>query len=89
MFNFVRLESMKTSVIQLPYTNTQMSMLVFLPDAEHGLENFEQNLTTINFATIENQMTGCLVNVSLPKFQIDFGIDLKKTLTKVCCLLIK
>lgn len=83
MFNFLRMDSLQTSVIQFPYTNTHMSMLVFLPDEDRGLENFEASLSQINFASIENQMTACLVNVSLPKFQIDFGIDLKKTLTKV------
>lgn len=83
IFNYIRIESLNTSVIQIPYSNTDMSMLVFLPDENDGLENFELNLKKINFAKMENQMTSCLVNVSLPKFQIDFGIDLRKTLTKV------
>lgn len=83
IFNYLHVENLKTSVVQLTYANSDMSMLILLPDDNDGLAALESNLKSINFDEIQKQMTENIVTVSLPRFQIHFSINLKKTLKKV------
>lgn len=75
--------NLATSVVQLTYANSDMSMLILLPDAIDGLAALQSNLKSVDFDQIQKEMTENIVTVSLPRFQIHFSINLKKTLKKV------
>lgn len=60
-----------------------MALYVFLPDTYDGLERLEIDMVTFNYTKIVNNMASGLVKMSLPKFEIDFNMSLKKTLIQV------
>jgi serpin B len=58
-------------------------MLILLPKARNGLHKLETNLKNINFGELSNEMVAQEVVVFLPKFKIEFSINLNNALKKV------
>ncbi|KAG8442443.1 hypothetical protein GDO86_011287 [Hymenochirus boettgeri] len=77
------------NVISLPYVNSELSMIIILPDdiedGTTGLEKLERNLTHEKFAewTDPTKMHQTEVEVSLPKFKLECSYDLKGLLCKM------
>ncbi|KAM3929058.1 serpin B6-like isoform 1-T1 [Leptodactylus fuscus] len=75
-----------TKVLELPYVNSELSMIVMLPDdiqdGTTGLEKLEQELTYEKFAELTNpdNMDRTEVELSLPKFKLENSYDLESVL---------
>ncbi|KAH8352074.1 hypothetical protein KR084_001787, partial [Drosophila pseudotakahashii] len=65
-------------VIELPYSNSSLSMVIFLPDKIDGLPELEKKI-----ATFPGYMPVQKVDLKLPKFKIEFKALLKDTLKKM------
>uniref|UniRef100_T1GWX2 Serpin domain-containing protein n=1 Tax=Megaselia scalaris TaxID=36166 RepID=T1GWX2_MEGSC len=84
-FNFGIIEKLDAKVLELSYKNCNLSMIILLPNQMDGLENlieefhkeyyFDQISKSLSF---ENK-----VDVYIPKFKMDFEIDLKSALLKM------
>ncbi|XP_078544124.1 serpin B10-like isoform X3 [Lissotriton helveticus] len=74
-------------VLELPYVNKDLSMIILLPDEieddSTGLEKLESGLTNENLSkwTRSDNMENMTVEVSLPKFKMEESYDLKQTLS--------
>lgn len=82
-FQYLYMDNYKVKVIKMPYFNSEMSMLVFLPDTYNGINRLQTDMQSFNITKIVQQMKSYKVKLSLPKFTIDFDVDLKTELTKV------
>ncbi|XP_034652783.1 serine protease inhibitor 42Dd [Drosophila subobscura] len=66
---------LQARVLELPYLNSNLSMWLFLPKERDGLADLEAKIS--GFSRRMHHMEAI---VKLPKFQIEFGEDLKETL---------
>ncbi|MFC7079749.1 serpin family protein [Halorussus caseinilyticus] len=62
-------------LVELPYANGQTSMVVVLP-AEGEFEAFERALTVDRLAIMLDRTTDALVDLALPKFEIESAVGL-------------
>lgn len=82
-FKYGFLENLDATALELPYKDSDISMLIILPNKKTGLSALESKLHTIDFAELSNQMYSQEVNVEIPKFKIEFDIELNEPLKKV------
>uniref|UniRef100_A0A2M3YW91 Putative serine proteinase inhibitor n=1 Tax=Anopheles nuneztovari TaxID=30067 RepID=A0A2M3YW91_9DIPT len=69
------------SALELSYDGSDTKMLVLLPNKRNRLSALEETLPSLNLVELHNHMMKTKVAVYLPKFKIDFSLDLKKVLT--------
>jgi len=80
---YVNLPELDATAIQLPYNNSDLSMLVILPNLRTGLNSLEQKLKTVLLTQITSKMTRQTVEVKFPKFKAESSIDLSEALQKL------
>jgi serpin B len=67
-------------VVNIPYENGEMSMLVFLPKKRDGLAELEKALTVANLKTWLGALSNHAVDLKLPKFKVTSQFSLGQTL---------
>ncbi|XP_055602044.1 serine protease inhibitor 42Dd-like isoform X2 [Uranotaenia lowii] len=82
-FNYGLFDELNMAALELTYSDSEVSMLILLPHERDGLAKLEENLLNINFDDIRSKMYNQEVEVFLPKFKIEFDLDLKETLEKL------
>uniref|UniRef100_A0A8C3TA71 Serpin family B member 10 n=1 Tax=Chelydra serpentina TaxID=8475 RepID=A0A8C3TA71_CHESE len=88
-FNWTYIKTVHTHVVELPYVNNDLSMLILLPDDisddTTGLEMLERDLTyeTLSRWTGSETMEKTEVEVYLPRIKMDESYDLKSTLSSM------
>ncbi|XP_072366037.1 leukocyte elastase inhibitor-like isoform X1 [Scyliorhinus torazame] len=85
-FNMAYISEIKAKVLELPYVQSELSMIVLLPDRDDnsdGLQNLQNRLTFDKLMDWTNpeKMDNMEVKVVLPKFRLEEKYDLKSTLT--------
>jgi len=80
-FKYGSIQSLDATAIELPYKDSDITMLIILPNSKTGLPALESKLKTVNFGDITKNLYSQEVNVELPKFKIETELDLKDTLT--------
>jgi len=66
------LQSKDFSAIALPYADSNISMLIFLPNEQNSLSNFQQLLDTQKWQQWRSQFSRMQGYLSLPRFKIDY-----------------
>ncbi|VEN59284.1 unnamed protein product [Callosobruchus maculatus] len=74
-------ENLDAKVLELPYSNKDLSMIIILPNKRNGIAELEKKLDNVDLSTITENMHKPEVRVSLPKFKIEATIDLNNPLT--------
>nr|XP_023689326.1 serpin B6-like isoform X1 [Paramormyrops kingsleyae]XP_023689327.1 serpin B6-like isoform X1 [Paramormyrops kingsleyae] len=84
-FGFTFIPEAKCQVLEMPYVDEELSMLIMLPNEVNGLEELEQKLTYENFTdwTRPNMMHVQEVIVCLPKFKLEETYDMKQVLSSM------
>lgn len=82
-FKYGPIENLDATAIELPYKDSDISMLIILPNTKTGLSALEGKLNTIDLADISSNLYSQEVNVEIPKFKIEFDIELNEPLQKV------
>lgn len=82
-FKYGIFTELEASAIELPYKDSDMSMLIILPNSKTGLSGLEEKLKTVDLADLTQKMYSTEVSVSLPKFKIEFQVSLPDVLKKV------
>ena len=80
--NFSYSEKDNVQVIELPYSNGELSMLVILPKDAGGLATLEQGLTIEKINRFSQNLWDKEVSLNFPKFKISYRINLKDSLKK-------
>jgi serpin B len=66
--------------VALPYGKGNVSMYVFLPDEQKGLDQFEKNLTAENWDTWMRSFQSTPGDLMLPRFKLEWESGLNETL---------
>lgn len=90
MDEFVRyteISELDSKVIELPYMDSNMSMVFILPNTVNGLSTLEKQFPTFDVMAMRKAFITSAkspkVFVSLPKFKVEFQINLENVLKKV------
>ncbi|XP_066141296.1 serine protease inhibitor 3/4-like isoform X4 [Euwallacea fornicatus] len=76
-------ETLDAKVLELPYSNSDVSLLVILPNKKNGIADLEKKLAETDLTKITENMFKPEVVVKLPKFKIETTIDLNEPLKKI------
>ncbi|XP_067418689.1 serpin B6-like [Emydura macquarii macquarii] len=88
-FNMTYAGDFQTKILELPYVDNEMSMIILLPDEiednSTGLEQLERALTYEKLTDLINpeMMDETEVEVSLPRFKLEQAYDLKSVLSSM------
>lgn len=83
-FNYASLPDLDATVLEMKYAESELSFLVILPNKRSGLAALETKLKNTDLKTITDQLNQEYVDVSIPKFKIEYQVNLKTVLKKVC-----
>lgn len=84
-FNFAYFDEYKCMAVELPYKDSDLSMFVVLPFERDGLKELAKKLKDANLAEMASKLTSSQVVVRLPKFKIEYSVDVSKVLQEVSC----
>jgi serpin B len=76
-------QELDAQAIELTYNHSDVSMIILLPNQKTGLANLEAKLDQIDLAELTSKMNQKEVNVYLPRFKIEFKVQLNDHLSKV------
>ncbi|XP_005187409.1 serine protease inhibitor 42Dd isoform X1 [Musca domestica] len=82
-FQYGEFPKYDAKVLEMPYENSDLSMMLILPNEVEGLAKLEEKLKGVDLNEISSQLKTHDVDVFLPKFRIEFDIDLKEPLMKM------
>jgi serine protease inhibitor len=82
-FNYGMIDQLDAAVLEMGYRDSDVSMLIILPNKRDGLAELEKKLESFDLQEILSQMGREEVEVFLPKFKIEYEFDLSETLKKV------
>ncbi|XP_070491252.1 antitrypsin-like isoform X4 [Chironomus tepperi] len=82
-FNYGVFEELDATALELPYKDSDITMMIILPNKRDGLANLEKKLGSVDFGDMSNRMYSQEVNVEIPKFKIEFDIQLNEPLKKM------
>ncbi|XP_020297704.1 alaserpin-like [Pseudomyrmex gracilis] len=80
-FNYSEIPEWKASLIEIPYMNSDFVMVILLPNEEVDLQTVERNFNWTSLANAPRSVEE--IELYLPKFNIDFTVDLKDTLKEL------
>lgn len=68
------------------YKNSDVTLMIVLPNKKGGLSALETKMNQIDFIELSKSLHKIqLSNVTIPKFKIEFEINLNESLKKVSC----
>ncbi|MGP8215436.1 MAG: serpin family protein [Bacteroidia bacterium] len=76
-------EDNKFQVVEIPYNNDKLAMLIFLPNEIGDINEMENNFTLGYYTRVLRHMKADLVNLSIPKFKTTMDFNLANTLSKM------
>lgn len=82
-YRYAELNDLNSTVVELQYKRSNLSFVVVLPNSRSGLSALESSLRNYDFNRITTQFRDEYVQVILPKFKIEYEIDLSNVLQKV------
>lgn len=80
-YGFAQLEGLK--VLELPYSDRELSMIVLLPDEDKTIKQIEQQLTAENLDAWIDSISQQRVRVEIPKFKTTSSFSLGDVLQKM------
>lgn len=86
-FNYGVFEELDAKGLEMNYASmgseVGTSFMILLPNRRNGLTDLEAKLKDVNLTDLQNQMEHKLVSLSLPKFRVEYDVDLGESLKKV------
>ena len=83
-FNYGELNNLDAKAVEMPYQNSEFSMVLILPNRKDGLRDLLQNLKGKNLAAVLDEgLSTQKVEIYLPKFSVSFGVNLEEPFKKV------
>jgi len=82
-FRYGEFRDLDAKGIELPYKDSDMSMFIILPNKRTGLAKLEADMKNVDIAELSQNMYRSEVDVSIPKFKIEFEVSLVDALKKL------
>lgn len=83
-FHSTNLVALNARALELKYANSNYSFLIILPDNRTGLADLESKLQYVNLADVSSQMSFDELEITIPKFAVEYEIKLNDVLKNVC-----
>lgn len=83
-FKYAKLDDLEAAAVQMGYQGSNFSFIILLPHTIDGLSALETKIKNFNFTKIIDAMQFQWVELTVPKFKIEFDIKLNDALTNVC-----
>lgn len=83
-FMFAFLEDINAKVLQLEYKSVPFNFIIILPNERTGLSALESNLQNYDLKQIISKLSERRVNATIPKFKVEFDLELNDVLQEVC-----
>ncbi|KAH8297230.1 hypothetical protein KR044_007637 [Drosophila immigrans] len=78
-FRYANLADLDATALELPYKDSDLSMLIVLPNSKTGLSQLEEKLRSTPLTQITGALYSTEVIVKLPKFKSEFEVELTDT----------
>ncbi|KAM7342520.1 antitrypsin-like isoform 6-T6 [Cochliomyia hominivorax] len=82
-FNYGEFPELDATALEMPYKDSDLSMLIILPNSRTGLVNLEENLKNVSLPSLTRRMYPAKVIVDMPKFKAEFEVELTEPLKKM------
>lgn len=82
-FNYAILSDLDATALEMQYANSNFTFLIILPNNRTGLAALETKLKNYDLSQITARMRFEEVDVSIPKFKVEFKINLNEVLKNV------
>ena len=82
-FRYAELPDLNACALELPYNNSDFTMLIILPHEANGLEQLETKLKAQDLNEIASKLQDTLVDVYLPKFRLNYDLNMKAIVSKM------
>ncbi|XP_034109646.1 antichymotrypsin-2-like [Drosophila albomicans] len=76
---YAELRDIDATALELPYNNSDLSMLIVLPNSNNGLPQLERKLRSTPLSQITRALNSEDVIVKLPKFKSEFKVELTES----------
>ncbi|XP_075168018.1 serine protease inhibitor 42Dd-like [Haematobia irritans] len=77
MHEYATLDDLDATAVRLPYRDSDLSMVVILPNSRTGLSTLQENLRNVSLSSIAEKLDRIRgIRISLPKFKVEFTINL-------------
>lgn len=83
-FKYGTFNDLDATALEMKYNDSDISFLILLPNKRTGLKELEAALTHTNITHITNHMYTSDVEVALPKFRVEYEVEMTEPLKKVC-----
>ncbi|EDW62242.1 serine protease inhibitor 42Dd [Drosophila virilis] len=82
-FGYGYFEDLDCTALDMPYKDTDLSMLVLLPQEREGLKSLAEKLKSVNLVDLAAKLAVEEVTVKFPKFKVDYSIELADKLQQL------
>lgn len=82
-YRYADLPELDATAVELPYENSDLSMLIILPNQVDGLAALEKKIATIDLNEISSRLELEDVEVMIPRFKIEYDLDMKEPLQQL------
>ena len=88
-FLYKEIKEFDSKVIEIPYKDSDINMMIILPNKKDGLYALESKLNEIKLRELSKRASISDVILKIPKFKIEFDINMKEPLKKVSYCFLK
>uniref|UniRef100_A0A1I8PTU2 Serpin domain-containing protein n=1 Tax=Stomoxys calcitrans TaxID=35570 RepID=A0A1I8PTU2_STOCA len=83
--DYGRLAGLQASAVRLHYADSDLSMMVILPNERYGLNGLMENLKAYPLESLARNVTytSRAIDIFLPKFKVELDVNLKEILQKM------
>lgn len=79
-FNYGAFPELDATVVELPYKNTDITLMIILPNTKTGLSGLEARLNQLDLTEISTKLVNQEVYLTIPKFKIEVEVNLNEIL---------
>lgn len=76
-------ERLDATVFEIPYTYSNLRMLIFLPNKTDGLPELEEKMADFNFYIYDEKFRVERCNIYLPRMKLECNLDLKSLMLQL------
>ncbi|XP_036330389.1 serine protease inhibitor 42Dd [Rhagoletis pomonella] len=80
-FRYAEFTQLDAKLVELPYANGTFKLWLLVPNKVDGLQELEQRLQHEDLAKLDEQLSEQRIALTLPKFRVEYNIDLKEALS--------
>lgn len=84
-YRFGEIDELNSKVIEIPYKDSDISMMIILPNKNDRLSTLESKIDKTKLGNLSKKLNSQEVILEIPKFKIEFEINMNEPLIKVNC----